>query len=250
MDKDNIIQLTNKLYRLTLLFPKKEPLRYKMREIADDVLANLVVWEVFQASNPNKFIGMEKREKELIFAIEKDLEVLNSYFEVAKWQTWVSFFDILEIEEEYDKIKRKVEEKAERFEDKIPEKISKQIGTSSVNTIEKRTEKEKEENSHFKVDQITDKTEESLDSRPLALRVVLRKSVRTELGSERKAKILEILKEKGKVQVGEISEILPNVSKRTIRRDFVQLLDQGLIERIGEKNDTFYQSKKDITPKD
>ena len=38
MDKDFLIQLTTELYRLTLLFPKKEPLRYKMRELADEIL--------------------------------------------------------------------------------------------------------------------------------------------------------------------------------------------------------------------
>ena len=40
MNKDFLIQLTNDLYKLTLLFPKKEPLRYKMRELADEILAN------------------------------------------------------------------------------------------------------------------------------------------------------------------------------------------------------------------
>jgi len=42
MDRSFLIQLTNEIYRLTLLFPKKEPLRYKMRELADDILANFL----------------------------------------------------------------------------------------------------------------------------------------------------------------------------------------------------------------
>jgi len=40
MDPNHLLQITNELYRLTLLFPKKEPLRYKMRELADDILAD------------------------------------------------------------------------------------------------------------------------------------------------------------------------------------------------------------------
>jgi len=59
VDKDFLIKLTNNLYRLTLLFPKKEPLRYKMRELADEILAN---------------------------QDEEKLEILNSFFEVAKSQ--------------------------------------------------------------------------------------------------------------------------------------------------------------------
>lgn len=42
MEKKFLLQITNELYRLTLLFPKKEPLRYKMRELADDILANFL----------------------------------------------------------------------------------------------------------------------------------------------------------------------------------------------------------------
>jgi DeoR/GlpR family transcriptional regulator of sugar metabolism len=61
--------------------------------------------------------------------------------------------------------------------------------------------------------------------------------------NERQKKILEILKEKGKIQVGQIKEFFPNVSKRTLRRDFQSLVKKGIIERIGEKNKTFYQLK-------
>ena len=57
----------------------------------------------------------------------------------------------------------------------------------------------------------------------------------------RQQKILEILKERGKAQVGDFKKIFPSVSKRTLRRDFRGLTDNGLVERIGEKNDTFYQ---------
>ena len=42
MEKKFLLQFTNELYRLTLLFPKKEPWRYKMRELADDILANFL----------------------------------------------------------------------------------------------------------------------------------------------------------------------------------------------------------------
>ena len=61
--------------------------------------------------------------------------------------------------------------------------------------------------------------------------------------NERQNKILEVLKEKEKVQVREIKNIFPQVSKRTLRRDFEKLVNQGLVERIGEKINTFYQLK-------
>ena len=198
MDKDKIIELTIKLYKITLLFPKKEPLRYKIREIANEILANFTVWEVFHRSDSNDFEAVEKDEKDLVFNLKKDVEIIISYLEISKWQNWVSYFDILSIEQEYDKIKSVVDKTNKTLID-----VSKDL-TAEQNI---------EENSLFN----------DLDNR--------------------KQKIIEILKQKGRVQVGEISEILPQVSKRTIRRDFVQLLEQGLIERIGQRNDTFYKLK-------
>jgi len=62
---------------------------------------------------------------------------------------------------------------------------------------------------------------------------------------QRQEKILEILKEKGRAQVWEIQKIFPEVTKRTLRRDFEHMLAQGLIERIGERNETFYRLKVD-----
>jgi len=169
MDKDNFIELTNKVYKLTLLFPKKEPLRYKIREVADDILA------------------CDSSSKKL----QENLEILKKYFEVAKYQNWVSYFDILEIIKEYDK-----------------------IGTDLLETVEKPV--------FAKNRSIQGKTSD------------------TKALDHRKEKILEILKEKERIQVWEVNEILSDVSKRTLRRDFEQLLKQGLVERIGEKNNTFY----------
>ena len=68
MEQERLIQLTNAIYSLTVLFPKKEPLRYKMRELADCILAR-----------PQK----------------EDLEILQSFFEVAKEQRWVREEDLL-----------------------------------------------------------------------------------------------------------------------------------------------------------
>ena len=63
----------------------------------------------------------------------------------------------------------------------------------------------------------------------------------------RQNRIMEFLKEKGDAQVWEIQEIFPGVSKRTIRRDFVSLLKQGLIERTGERNTTAYRLRINVS---
>lgn len=168
MDKKKLIELTNKLYKLTLFFPKKEPLRYRVRETADRILENFIIQKV----------------------IHRDLEVMDAYLEVVKWQSWISYFDVLKMKEEYGKIKE-----------------------SPI--IEKPLIKEKETR-------------------------VVEKDIKKELG-ERQIKILEILKEKEMVQVWEVNRVLSDVSKRTLRRDFEQLLKQGFVDRVGEKSKTFYK---------
>ncbi|MCL0056747.1 DeoR family transcriptional regulator [Dehalococcoidia bacterium] len=168
MDKDFLIQATNDLYRLTLFFPKKEPLRYKMREKANDILAN--------SNNSNKHIT-----KDLLM---NDLKTLNGFFEVVKTQQWVSISDILVVQTKY---------------------------VSLMDELEKEKD-----------------------------------FVNNGSNLERQKKILSFLEEKGKVQIQEVKQIFPEVTKRTLRRDFEQMLNQGLIKRIGEKNNTSYELKVDV----
>jgi len=178
MDKNFLLQITNELYRLTLLFPKKEPLRYKMREIGDEILAKCLTLDVKQEHN---------QHPELV-----NLDVLDGFFEVAKSQNWVSPTEILNLQEKYSKLK----ENLEKLE----------IKNSPVKNV---------------------------DVRPVQNSM-----------NERQEKILAVLKEKEKAQVWQIKQIFPEVSKRTLRRDFENLFKRGIIERIGERNETFYQLKE------
>ncbi len=184
MDRDFLIQLTNNLYRLTLLFPKKEPLRYKIREVADEILVK---------------------------PAEKNLEILDSFFEVAKSQNWVKATDILAVQEKYDNLKRGLKKGS-------PEKK--------------------------KVNPVVEAKPRPIEIRPQTLEIssqVVEASPRPM--PERQEKILAFLKENGQAQVWQVKQILPEVTKRTLRRDFDQMLKQGTVKRIGERNNTFYQLK-------
>ena len=209
MEKRQIIDLTNKVYRLTLLFPKKEPLRYKIREIANDILTFSINWESLNSLNPGKYASnLKERKKETIFNLEESLDVIHNYFEISKWQNWINYFEILEIQEEYDKIKKELYEEIKKIE--IEEKTNEIQNIPKNNLIE---EKNIQTDNNF----IEKET--------------------------RKEKIIKILKKVEKIQVGEINKLFPDVSKRTIRRDFQKMLNQGIIERIGEKNTTYYRLK-------
>jgi len=177
MDRDFLVQLAKKVYHLTVLFPKKEPLRYKIREVAIEILHKLD---------------------------EQDLEALNGFFEVAKDQNWVKADDILAIQLEYANLSREI---VNPKQEKLFKAAPGQEGQSIPKT-----------ESQFQ---------------PLTAKTLM----------ERHEKILAILKEKGRAQVWEMKQVFPQVSKRTLRRDFEFLFKQGVIDRMGERNNTYYQVK-------
>lgn len=59
--------------------------------------------------------------------------------------------------------------------------------------------------------------------------------------NSRQAKMVEILRYKERVQVWELKKLLPEVTKRTLRRDLDDLLKRNLVIREGEWNDIFYR---------
>lgn len=179
MEKGFLIQITNELYRLTRLFPKKEPLRYKLREVANEILIKCLT---DSKANP----------------ILHNLEVIDSFFEVAKNQNWVSPVEILNLQKEYSKLGEEI--------------VKKEIKEKKISP-----------------------PSSSLENFPQESKVLL---------NDRQEKILEMLKEKGRLQVWEVKRAFPQVSKRTLRRDFTRLLRKGLIERLGQRNQIFYQLKK------
>lgn len=198
MTRENLIWLTKEVYRLTLLFPKKEPLRYKMREIADDILAECL------RLNLKQELKQDKNPKEYMSDSWADLEVLDGFFEVAKEQNWVSPEEILKLQENYSKLKDELKTE-----------------TDLEMTLTLPLDREKEAKNEF-----------------IMLPVEENSSI-----SERQEKILAFLKEQGRAQVWQVKQVLPEVTKRTLRRDFESLLKKGLVERAGERNNTFYQAK-------
>jgi len=184
MEKDKIFHLTKEIYRLTLFFPKKEPLRYKIREIADDILAFFI-----SLQNPNFY------SKEILNILQK-FEILDGFLEISLSQNWVKSESLLIVKKEYSIIKDNLKN---YFENIIPQKAN-QENSAKI--------KIPGANAQF-----------------------------------RQEKILDFLKEKGTAQVWQIQQIFPQISKRTLRRDFEFLVQKGLIERLGESNNTFYRLK-------
>lgn len=216
MTKENLIWLTKEVYRLTLLFPKKEPLRYKMRELADDILADsLRITNQYEYTNRNN--PSTKKTETGSLQVLKDLEVLDSFFEVAKDQNWVRPAELLAIQREYANLRGELEKPS------AIEKTKEKVEVLPRQSVQVR--------------------QEMPSQAPQVLNQLASQTLAKNGLNQRQEMILEFLREQGNAQVWQIKQILPDISKRTLRRDFERMLGQGVIERVGEKNDTFYQIK-------
>lgn len=61
--------------------------------------------------------------------------------------------------------------------------------------------------------------------------------------SVRQKKIIELIRNKEKTQVWELQKVLPEVTKRTLRRDLDELIKLQLVQRQGQWNAVFYRMK-------
>ncbi len=132
-----------------------------------------------------------------------DIEVMRAYLELARLQNWLDKKNFEILEKEYKKI----------LED---------IKMGLVDN------EKKEGKAVIKKENITEKKLER---------------VNINFGNKRHSKIIEILKQGKDLQVKDIKDVFPNISKRTLRRDFEYLLEKGMVERKGDNNSTVYRLK-------
>ncbi len=209
MDKPYFIELTNRLYRITFLFPSREPLRHKIREVGDEILANLVL--ILE--------GEIARRREAAFQVERDIEIIDTLLELSKSQNWVDSDEIKKAQEKYREIKVEVEE----FNDILRRRSAFYEQKALLIEDEKKLPKLKEKESIVK-------------EKPV---VKEKKKADVNL-NDRQKKILDLLSKKEKMQVKDFQDVLPSITKRTLRRDLVALTESKLVKRSGAGNMTSY----------
>ncbi len=252
MDKTYFIELTNKLYRITLFFPEKEPLREKVRKIADEVLSDLTV--ILE--------GVRHEKREAAFRVERNLQIMEVLLELSKRQLWIEKEEIERVQENYDAIKREIEE----FNDMSRRQMLKRgIGREMAALVEGDLSKEgetpfKKEEQEEREEQEGNTKEERTEERGaqeeagFAKKEVQPSSTSSSTPKEpakkerefaklnkRQQKILGILKNEGKkMQVRDFQRALPDTTKRTLRRDLSAMVEKGFAKRTGKGNTTYY----------
>ena len=211
-ETSNGVKITNAVYKVLDFFPEGDPLKYKAKEKALAILENVTL--IFNAEgwmslknylSPNR----EKAIEQLL----NDIEVLENFLNLGKSQGWLSNVNFLIITKEYSKIKDGIER---------PKGVIKKH-LETVSSIE---------NPVVKSEHILQPDRGLGDGQILANRGAY---------SERQKRIMYILANREKAQVSDLVKELPNITKRTVRRDLDDLLKKGKIIRVGEWNQVFYK---------
>lgn len=198
--EDNFVKVINATYKVLNFLPEGEPLKNKAKEKVLAILENLTL-----VSSAKGWVSLKKESAAV--RLLNDIEILETYLKLGKYQGWIDNINFLILSKEYDIIKRQI---------KPPQGLIKQ----SLEIIPE-------------VEKTAIQPAQKLDA--------LQSGGVSEKFSERQDKILKILSERGKIQVADIIKEIPNITKRTIRRDLDNLLKKGEIVRIGEFNQVFYQ---------
>jgi len=216
MTEENIIKLTNALYKVTDLFPKEEPLKFAIRKEGLDVLffSNLVKGKSLSSTQKEKEQYLEK--------VLSKVELIKTYFNIAKEQEWVLERNFEVLEREYEILKDSLNLnvlKEREVKKPLAVEIQKEepVAVFANNVTETKEEK--------KVD-VTKREVKHLNYEEL---------------SSVQLKVLEILQSRGQLKANQISDGFPEMNPRTIRRELKGLKEMKIISSMGGGKMTVYK---------
>jgi hypothetical protein len=223
MTEENIIKLTNALYKVTDLFPKEEPLKFAIRKEGLDVMffSNLV---------KGKSLSSTPKEKEqYLDKVLSKIELIKTYFSIAKEQEWVAERNFEVLEREYEVLKDslglsviKDKEVKKPLSVEIQKEESVTVFANMGNIKEEKVKEEK------KVE-VTKREVKHLNYEEL---------------SSVQLKVLEILQSHGQLKANQISECFPEMNPRTIRRELKGLKEMKIISCMGGGKMTAYKIRE------
>ncbi len=182
----------------------EENIRQRIKDAAFHIAEDLLL---FFAND----LVLPERKRFIHERLTSQLSLLQEQFSRAKAQRWIDPANFLVLEREYSKIQRDFQAAPLLFQkEQSLEEGGNDLLLSKEEIQQPEYEKEREG--------------------PVV--------------SERQTKILNVLRNRSSTQVWELQKVLPEVTKRTLRRDLDDLLRMNLIERQGEWNAVSYRLKR------
>lgn len=269
MTEERIAKLTSAVYKVTDLFPEKEPLKFVVRRESLDVLFSYVVL----ISKPT----LGQREKSIKKAIASSKSLVH-YFDLAELQNWADARNFSILKTEYSNLVFWFEEQAfslendakkalssiETFQlenDEVDYDVQPKVETKAISSlIEKGAEAVfnhpaeinrnplvKVEPNLVKAREIKAKKaeikniEENGEKRKEAIEIKSDVVIDYEELSSIQLKTLEILQNKGFLKASQISKYFEDASERSVRREIKELKDKRIVVAKGGGKSTFYE---------
>jgi hypothetical protein len=231
MTEENIIKLTNALYKVTGLFPKEEPLKFAIRKEALDVL-------FFTALIKGESLTITREERGYYFKkAAGKIDLIGTYFDIAENQDWINEKNFSILRNEYSALKEIFE-----FEAAKSEEAKKPIILKKEEPAVLKKEEPGEEDEPEKKEKIVDperkvEREESHPEKEI-------EHLNYEDLSNVQLRVLEILQGKGQLKSNQISQFFPDMNPRTIRRELKGLKEMKIIVANGGGKTTVYEINK------
>lgn len=245
-------KVTEALYRVTDLLSDKEPLKWETREKAVAVFNNLI-------TTKNKHF-LEKVS--FLTEAEGGIDELLVLLSLLSCGRDISGINFSVLKDEYSAVGKLISKEkdigdfSEIFFGGRQNLISQSNGQdngqmnsngqSDIQTDIKKTEQKKDENivlnNQQKLMQRPPKTKERFNN--ILPNIIAIPASSGSKNQERKSKILNIVKNKGRITVGELAGIFKEYSEKTIQRDLVEMTEKGLLDKEGDKRWRIYIYKR------
>lgn len=208
MEKDYFIKLTLAVYKVTELFPGNESLKYDIRNLANEILVNLILPLDYE-TQPRCEVGSRNSQQDKALS---SIETLNGCFDLAETKNWVDSRNFLVLRREYSKIVENLKKDIESRAPQVPAEgileAVPRVGYGPVyeNVIPAGNNQRFNNNG----------------------------------AKDRQKRILEVFKGNGRVKVGDLIKIFPEVNRRTLLRDLENFSRTGVVEKNGNGRGAYY----------
>jgi len=230
MDRNSFIQLVFATHQVANILPPDYGVICScIKNSSNRVLTDLLI---FAENNP---VTLEQK-RSIIPRTLQEIDILYAYFQQARQAELIDSDNFLVLEQEYSKVKELLAIFLRNTA--LPTEIQpKQAEYRAPRIIHNANNGQDNKNNQRKP--LLRKLSQEHNIATLRNSDTPINSIRPAL-TQRQEKIMGILQNKEKAQIWEMQKIMPEVTKRTLRRDFDDLLKKGYIQRIGEWNTVSY----------
>jgi len=233
-------KLSSALYLVTNLISDAEPIKWKLREMALSMLSDI-------ASLRHEYVS----ERTPVFS--KTISALSdilALLEVARVGGLVSEMNFSIMKREYEKLAEIMKGKgvmSDQMEEPIRELL--EAGDTAEQLLaERRAFRKKYSKGHYKGHADVLKKGDVLYDRkkggepggqpvPMEIRTKMHVpgAAKEASKTERRNIILDLAKEKGSINVKDVSVMIPDLSEKTIQRELIALVKENVLKKEGEK---------------